>query len=37
MASGAGRLLDEAGHFDRVEDALSDAYFVLPQRRGRVD
>jgi len=29
MASGAGRLLDEAGHFDRVEDALSDANFVL--------
>ena len=29
MASGAGRLLDEAGHFDRVEDALSDAHFVL--------
>jgi len=29
MASGAGRLLDEAGHFDRVEDALADAHFVL--------
>ena len=29
MASGAGRLLDEAGHFDRVEDALNDAHFVL--------
>jgi len=29
MASGAGRLLDEAGHFDRVEGALSDAHFVL--------
>ena len=29
MASGAGRLLDEAGHFDRVQDALSDAHFVL--------
>ena len=29
MASGAGRLLDEAGHFDRVEDALKDAHFVL--------
>ena len=29
MASGAGRLLDEAGHFDRVEDALVDAHFVL--------
>ena len=29
MASGAGRLLDEAGHFDRVEDALVDAHFVF--------
>lgn len=29
MASGAGRLLDEAGHFQCVEDALTDAHFVL--------
>jgi tRNA/rRNA methyltransferase len=29
LASGAGRLLDEAGHFNRVEDALADAHFVL--------
>ena len=29
MSSGAGRLLDEAGHFNRVEDALADAHFVL--------
>ncbi len=29
MASGAGRLLDEAGHFQCVEDALTDAHFVF--------
>lgn len=29
MASGAGRLLDEARHFESVSDALSDAHFVL--------
>ena len=37
MASGAGRLLDEAGHFDRVEDALVTPISCWPQRRGRVD
>ncbi len=29
MASGAGRLLDEARHFDSVPDALADAEYVL--------
>lgn len=29
MASGAGRLLDEARMYDRTEDALADAEFVL--------
>ncbi|MEM6306991.1 MAG: RNA methyltransferase [Pseudomonadota bacterium] len=29
MASGAGRLLDEARHYDTVADALGDTHFVL--------
>ncbi|WP_460273553.1 RNA methyltransferase [Celeribacter sp. ULVN23_4] len=29
MASGAGRLLDEAGHFDSVRDAVADCDFVF--------
>jgi len=29
MASGAGRLLDEAGHFDTVPDALTDRHFTF--------
>lgn len=29
MASGAGRLLDEAGHFDTVRDAISDCDYVF--------
>lgn len=29
MASGAGRLLDEAGHFDSVQDAIADCDFVF--------
>lgn len=29
MASGAGRLLDEAAHFDRVQDAIGDCDYVF--------
>lgn len=29
MASGAGRLLDEAGHFDTVQDAIGDCDYVF--------
>jgi len=36
MASGAGRLLDEAGHFDTVADAIGDSHFVFATTaRGR--
>lgn len=36
MASGAGRLLDEAGHFDTVPDALADTHFTFATTaRGR--